>query len=678
MADIRELINSIKQRTDLRSIIPNLTQAKQYKYTICPFHNDTKPSMIVNKEYYYCFGCKASGDVISWYQHQNGSSFIEALQVAASMVGIQLDDEFESNANKIAKEQSANDEAHYNYLTALHEDDAAMEYLHNRGLTQETIGHFQLGYDRKQNAISIPIYDAYDRLQTFGYRFLAGEQRYKTPNSTTWSKKDNIYNPRALKFEDGPIYVAEGFFDVMSIWQSGKKRAVGLMGSQLNDGVARQFPENSQVVFVPDAKKDADFDIFKKALLQLRNMYPTVKTKVAILQDGDANSVPEEDLVRALDAAEDTEFAILKHELGKCEEQSEEYPIARAVTADIQDVWIKDDINRFLAKRWGKQIEVIRQGMNHSGETTVEVATLEDALYRLEEEERACDLQQIHMGWGGLSRLIRRPRPGHIMLAAARSGVGKTMFALNYINKTQCLNIPTLFISLEQPMTEIANRLTVMSSVPWLPIKSDELSRDIISGTYKWNERRDYTASLFQKLRICDKRLDGQGIRDAIAASSYSLGEAVKVVIVDYVGLVKAAKHYRSQYEKASDICLEIQAIAKEMDVFVIGLYQLSREGGHGTERVTIDMMRDSGVAEEVADYIVGLWKDDPNKEVSSDGLITMHTNVCKNRHGPIGEMTMYFNPDYLLIDEDETNMISMLGSGHQYDGYLSDGHDSY
>jgi DNA primase len=364
--DLRVVTEQIKSVLDLRDIIPDLTRKGNDYVRLCPFHNETEPSFFVRKEFYKCFSCGKGGDIFNWLQEQEGFDFMTALAVAAGQAGVKIDDNLQETIRKAETERSKIENAFSSYRKALGSNEEAMGYLLGRGLTEETIVHFCLGYCDERNAIAIPVLSKAGRIQTFAYRMMEGEDRYRIYNTEMWKKSDGLYNLAGLD-NDGPIFVAEGFFDVMTIHQAGYPKVIGMMGNSLSEAHIQQL-DGTSIVFVPDAKVDADFDIFKKALLRLRRIHGDLSVKVALLEDGDANSAGVEAVQAAIENAEIAEFAILKHDLDLCpdDERDEQYKIARKIGREITDEYIKDDVVEYLAKRWGKTKDVVRNGLYRS------------------------------------------------------------------------------------------------------------------------------------------------------------------------------------------------------------------------------------------------------------------------------------------------------------------------
>lgn len=662
MNDLRLITEQIKDILDLRNIIPDLHRSGNTYRRLCPFHAETEPSFYVQKQFYHCFGgaCGAKGDVFNWIMETQSLDFTAALAIAADLAGVKIDSGVYERVHKASEEREETQSEHERYRQELKDNPEALSYLTDkRGLRNDVIEHFQIGYRPDWNAISIPIFNRAGKLEVIAYRFMDaktdGERyRWSNPKYTGWRKKDNLYNVNSLFSQtdsEGPVYVAEGFFDVMTIWQAGYSRVVGMMGSSLSEAHMKELDEQ-KVVFVPDASKETDFDIFRRAMLRLRKTYPRLSASVAMLPDGDPNSAGVEGVQQAIANAQSAEFAILKHDLEACESQDEEYKAARNIVGQIPDVLVKDDVVKFLCSRWQKTYDVVSQALVRSDQKGVQIFSVAEAISEMERIEKDAATEGLHMAWPNLRKFITRPHTGQLLLFVGRTAVGKTMWALNYIHQTKLNEIPTLFISFEQPVTELVQRLMTMVSPDIdVPMTQVELSNAIINDTEEYDAIKILTQIYYPHLLFVDKILDASQIKDAITDASYLLGQAIKVVIIDHTGLMKTDRG-RDSYERMSQIYRDIQGVTKEMNVLTIAIGQLSREGAAGTKRVTFDMIRDTGVAEETADYIIGTWRENEDDEMVHPGLSKMFFTVCKNRHGKCGEGLLYFDVNHLLIDD--------------------------
>ena len=670
MADLKAVIAQIKSLTDLRDVIPDLKKSGSASLGLCPFHTEKTPSMSVNKEYYHCFGCGASGDIITWYEKTTqGVDFKTALVMAAGFAGIDIGEDLHESISKAVKERDERKEELYGYRQALEEEKKPQKYLSDRGIKPETIEQFRLGYRRDWKAIAIPIYGRGGSLDAISYRYIDpnSDKRYHHKNNEMWTKGDALYNAQSLDIDQGFVCVCEGMFDVLTVHQAGFKRVVGTMGARLTDAHIKEL-QGASLVFIPDCKTDNDFNLFKQSVFRLRQAHPDMSVKVALLSEGDANSQGEDAVKQAIIEAQPAEFAILKHDLDRCTERDQEYRVARKVCADVNDILVKDDIIVWLSERWDKDRATVKAALDRSDGTTTQITTVREAIQELVEEEFAAANSNLGMGWPSIKHYIDRPHTKQICTFAGRTSVGKTMWALNLLHRTKEDNVPTLFVSQEQPASELLARLILMAtSEPGSGGAMDkrELHEAILKNDSRLVYLQEYMPLAYPHLVMTTKAVTPQGLNDAIIDASTHLGQAIQVVVVDYLGLMKhASKSALTSYERVSSIMTDNQQVIKERNVLGMFLSQVSRGvGGDGTEPIGMDSMRDSGVVEEVCDYILAAWIDKQAKQFEeSVGLRKLCGRVCKNRHGDTGDFTFWMDKRTLVFREEERHRLEHHG----------------
>jgi DNA primase len=274
----------VKNRINIVDVIGEFVELKKRGINYsgpCPFHNETKPSFNVNSErqFYHCFGCNKGGDVFSFLMDITGMSFLEALQQLAEGVGLQMpekhavDPALKENTDIIIASNIAS--AEYFYRTLFEkEGKAGLAYLLDRGLSEETIKDFRLGYSPKNSPglisfaktksldqhalekagilrpnsyggepynpfggrIIFPIIDQTARIIGFGARLLEGEgaKYVNSSESPVYHKSNVLYGLYQAKMEikrARATVVVEGYMDVISLHQAGIKNAIAASGT---------------------------------------------------------------------------------------------------------------------------------------------------------------------------------------------------------------------------------------------------------------------------------------------------------------------------------------------------------------------------------------------------------------------------------------------------------------
>ncbi|WP_431284290.1 DNA primase [Humitalea sp. 24SJ18S-53] len=249
----------------------------------CPFHNEKSPSFYVYEDGFHCFGCGAHGDAIAFVMRTEGATFPEAVERLASEAGMEVpkasreDVVRESRARDLFAVMEAASET-FGRRLRLPEGRAALDYLHRRGLTEDTIRGFGLGWsgpgrgslvadlrdsgittdqlldcgllkpaeDGKPlreafwNRVMFPIRDRRARLIAFGGRVLGdGKPKYiNSPETALFSKRRNLYGhdrARIAVHEGARLLVAEGYMDVIALHQAGFGGAVAPLGTALTE-----------------------------------------------------------------------------------------------------------------------------------------------------------------------------------------------------------------------------------------------------------------------------------------------------------------------------------------------------------------------------------------------------------------------------------------------------------
>lgn len=285
-----ELIEEVRSSNDIVTVISDYVRLKKKGSTyfgLCPFHNEKTPSFSVSpgKQIYYCFGCGAGGNVISFLMQYENYTFPEAVQALADRAGITLPKQEMSGrakqeADKRARILEVNREAAKYFYAQLRMEQGqhAMQYFEKRGLTSETLKKFGLGYSNKYsddlyqylrrqgyedellkdsglvriderrggcdkfwNRVMFPIMDVNNRVIGFGGRVMGdGEPKYlNSPETMIFDKSRNLYGLNlARRSKRQYILLCEGYMDVIALHQAGFDNAVASLGTAFTQGHA--------------------------------------------------------------------------------------------------------------------------------------------------------------------------------------------------------------------------------------------------------------------------------------------------------------------------------------------------------------------------------------------------------------------------------------------------------
>ncbi len=306
----QEVIAEVRMRASILEVISETVvlkrAGKEYR-GLCPFHNEKSPSFNVNpdKGIFKCFGCNEGGDVFAFVQKQKGLDFIETVRELARKYGVKLVEteverkEYDRRSQILMLYQQAS-EYYIRLLKDPQEGAVPRKYLADRGLSDETIEKFKLGYapdawdgllnylslnagasastleeaglvkkraessghyDLFRNRLMIPICDSEGRVIAFGGRTL-GEDQIKylnSPESPIYTKGLNLFGfnlaKESIKERDAVI-VVEGYFDAITPHQCGFTNVVATLGTALTEQQAKllvRYTDSKRVYLSFDA-----------------------------------------------------------------------------------------------------------------------------------------------------------------------------------------------------------------------------------------------------------------------------------------------------------------------------------------------------------------------------------------------------------------------------------------
>lgn len=279
-----ELIQSVIEANDMVDIASGYMTLKRvgnsYKGK-CPFHNEKTASFTVSREkqLYHCFGCGAGGNVITFIMEMENLPFVEALKFLAARVNMVLPEKQNQQEDHQAYEKKKrlyelHREAANYYYKVLKTNRPARQYLLQRGISQETIREFGLGYacedwsrltdflttkgftmaemldsglvlasenkryyDRFRDRIMFPIVNPRGQIVGFGGRLMAtgqnGPKYLNSPETPIFAKSYELYNLNHCKnfLDAGQILIVEGYMDVISLYEKGIRNTVAALGT---------------------------------------------------------------------------------------------------------------------------------------------------------------------------------------------------------------------------------------------------------------------------------------------------------------------------------------------------------------------------------------------------------------------------------------------------------------
>ena len=295
-----------------------------------------------------------------------------------------------------------------------------------------------------------------------------------------------------------------------------------------------------------------------------------------------------------------------------------------------------------------QRIYAIRQGRSAQGMSHIS-AVMNEVWDTIKERQAAGDeFPGISTGLADLDRRISGLNNSDLIILAARPGVGKSSFAMNIaVEAAKHSGKSVAVFSLEMSRAQLGLRLVSTECL----IDNKKLSTGRIVGEDEWGRVAMAVASLSQaKMYIDDDASLSVADINAKCRRISDLG----LVIVDYLQLMSSSggKSYagENRQQAVSDISRMLKIMAKELDVPVICLSQLSRANEKREDkRPMLSDLRDSGAIEQDADIVMFLYREDYYKEDAENRNVA-ECIVAKNRHGETGKVPLRWAPEYVTF----------------------------
>jgi replicative DNA helicase len=224
--------------------------------------------------------------------------------------------------------------------------------------------------------------------------------------------------------------------------------------------------------------------------------------------------------------------------------------------------------------------------------------------------------------------------PGDFVVVAARPSVGKTSFALSMVYNAARADTACLVFSLEMDTKQIVSRFLGLTGeiadLLLLRAGNSLAAANPASGLMRLPILIDDTPGIsIMELRTKTRR--------AMAQSKGKLG----LIVVDYLQLMRTGEHEENRVQEVATITRNLKSLARELNVVVVALSQLSRAAGDAGAEPKLTTLRESGAIEQDADVVIMLWRDREEPEPGAPRLI--HGSLAKNRNGPTGQFDLYF-----------------------------------
>jgi replicative DNA helicase len=245
--------------------------------------------------------------------------------------------------------------------------------------------------------------------------------------------------------------------------------------------------------------------------------------------------------------------------------------------------------------------------------------------------------------------------------------MGKTTLALDIARQAALGNgTPTVIFSLEMSTQQLVDRLLGAES----KVNAWNLRTGNLSAEAEFTKIRDSLDRLSKAPIFVDDMAGNSIVRMRSVCRRIRAEHGIGMIIVDYLQLMSTSKNFDSMVNQVTEISRSLKALAKEFDVPVVALSQLSRAVESRGGRPRLSDLRDSGSIEQDADVVIFLHSDDKGKDEQE------HTNIMeilieKHRNGPVGKVDLFFDKKSATFMSIEKTNVNQFASAFNDKGDL-------
>lgn len=290
--------------------------------------------------------------------------------------------------------------------------------------------------------------------------------------------------------------------------------------------------------------------------------------------------------------------------------------------------------------------------------------SLPEAWERLEKlHESKGELRGVPTGFRDLDQYLSGLQKSDLIILAARPSMGKTTLALDIARQAALKHgAPTVIFSLEMSTQQLVDRMLAAES----RVNAWSLRTGNLSTETEFSKIRDSLDRLSKAPIFVDDMAGNSIIRMRSVCRRIRAEHGVGLIIVDYLQLMSTSKNYDSMVNQVTEISRSLKALAKEFDVPVIALSQLSRAVESRGGKPRLSDLRDSGSIEQDADIVMFIHREDKGKDESEKTNIA-EILIEKHRNGPVGKVELYFDEKtttFMSIDKTNIDNFSSVPAG--------------
>lgn len=276
--------------------------------------------------------------------------------------------------------------------------------------------------------------------------------------------------------------------------------------------------------------------------------------------------------------------------------------------------------------------------------TELMIECMQEIEYQYEHNKNG--VSGVDTGYTDLNKITGGFQNSDLIILGARPAMGKTALVLSMASKIAKRNIPVGIFSLEMSKTQLGKRLiSGMSCINSQKINTGRLDQK------EWERVLQASDILSKRPIYIEDSAEMNIMQLRSKARQLKRQKDVKIIIIDYLQLLSSERKRDSKIQEVSDISRQLKILAKELNIPVIALAQLSRGvEARDNKRPILSDLRESGSIEQDADIVMFLYRDEYYNTNTNDKNLA-ELSIAKHRNGATGKVILFYHSDFCLFD---------------------------
>lgn len=600
------------------------------KNFIClnPEHLESTPSMSYDarRDKVHCFGCGADYDIFNLIGIEYGlDDFQSQFNKACELYDVKVEQNHTTKPTRVRTPQNKRESedvkmSTIDYYKACEAAVHQTSYFKSRGLSDETIRTFSLGYDAQNQRVVIPV------SREFYLSRSVTDKRFYNPSNV----KSIIFNLKALQAKNKPVFVVESTFCALSVIQCGGN-CIGLNGlnnvNQLIEAIQQhQLTDLKLIVALDndDAGRKASYDLMVK--LKELNIQAIIYNLSDEFKDPNELLVADASRLKANVADAEQEFEKYLDELKKKQEEE-----VQRIKTEYQATSALGHLQGFIN----------------------DIATI--------------NTNYIPTGFSELDRTLGGGLFEGLYFIGALSSLGKTTFTLQVADQVAKQGQDVLIISLEMARSELMAK-SISRTTALIDFRNAKTTRGITTAAYYKHYSDEERACINQAINEYATYAEHIFITESVGNTTVDevrrlIDNHVKItgnkplVVIDYVQILRPLDPRMSDKQAVDYNVMELKRISRDFKIPIIGISSLNRQSYK--EKISMTSFKESGAIEYSSDILIGLQlkgAGDPNfdvDEAKAKDEREIELVILKNRNGKTGvKMDYIFTSKFNLFEE--------------------------